>query len=106
MAKPFVYLVLGCKGSDQFRVVSDLIEFGTAKEEKTAFFHSANDADEVAADFSIKNRETAVAAYGYADGVLSFDVPEETDLAFVVADGLEDPSNVRSVSCLASWKWL
>ncbi len=101
MAKPLVYLVLGCKGSDQFRVVADLIEFGTGNDEKSALFHSAGDAEEVAADFLVKHREVAVGAYGLAEGRLSFEVPEDTDLAFVVADGLADPSDM--VEAFHAW---
>ncbi len=101
MAKPLVYLVLGCKGSDQFRVIADLIEFGTGNDEKSALFHSAGDVEEVATDFLVKHREVAVAAYGFAEGRLSFEVAEDTDLAFVVADGLADPSDV--VEAFHAW---
>lgn len=94
MAKPLVYLVLGCKGSDQFRVVADLIEFGTSKEEKAALFHSVGDADEVAADFSVKHREASAVPYCLEEGVLSMSADEGFDLVFVVADGLGDPADM------------
>ncbi len=101
MAKPLVYLVLGCKGSEQFRVVADLIEFGTGKEEKTILFHAARDAETVASDFSVKHRETAVAEYQVTDRKVSFEVPEETDLVFIVADGLADPTDL--VEAVQAW---
>lgn len=93
MAKPLVYLVLGCKGSEQFRVVADLVEFGTGKEEKTALFHSVADAAEVAEDFSVKHREVNVAEYSLQEGRLGLSVDEGTDLVFIAADGVSDPSD-------------
>ncbi|MDQ8187638.1 hypothetical protein [Pelagicoccus sp. SDUM812002] len=93
MAKPIVYLILGCKGSDQFRVIADLIEFGTSDEEKSALFHSSDDAGEVASDFEVKHREVTQAAYSFEAGKLALEVDEATDLVFVVADGRGDPSD-------------
>lgn len=94
MTKPVVYLILGCKGSDQFRVLSDLIEFGTEKEESSALYHSSGDAAEVAADFLVKHREVAVGEYRLEDRTLKLEVPEGTSLVFVVADGRADPTDL------------
>lgn len=93
MAKPLVYMVLGCKGSDQFRVLADLIEFGTGKDEKSFVYYSPRDASDVETDFSVKHREAKASSYEFAEGVLSLSVPEEADLAFVVVDGLGDPAD-------------
>lgn len=101
MAKPLVYLVLGCKGSDQFRVIADLIEFGTSKEEKSIMYHSAGDAADVETDFVVKHREASVAAYAWEDKALKLEVPEEVDLVFLVADGLEDPADL--VEAFHAW---
>ncbi len=93
MAKPIVYLILGCKGSDQFRVIADLVEFGTVEGEKSALFHSAGDAEEVAADFEVKHREVSVGQHACEGSSLELTVAEGTDLVFVVADGLGDPAD-------------
>lgn len=94
MAKPLVYLVLGCKGSDQFRVIADLVEFGTTKEEKSALYHSSNDASDVVADFVLKSREATIGAYSLDKTTLNLKVDETSDLVFIVADGLSDPSDL------------
>lgn len=101
MAKPLVYLVLGCKGSDQFRVIADLIEFGTSSDDKTALFHSAADADEIAADFGTKHRDVQVSPYTFEEGTLGLSVEEGTDLVFIAADGLGDPADM--VEAFHSW---
>lgn len=93
MVKPLVYLVLGCKGSDQFRVLADLIEFGTEKEEKAALYHASGDAAEVASDFEVKHREVTIGEYQLVGRELTLSVSEGVDIVFVVADGLADPTN-------------
>lgn len=93
MAKPIVYLVLGCRGSDQFRVVADLVEFGSLEGEKSVLFHSSQDAEAVSSDFLVKHREAASASYVYENGQLGCTVEEGTDLVFLVADGVTDPAD-------------
>lgn len=93
MAKPLVYLLLGCKGSDQFRVLSDLVEFGTEKDEKSFVYHSPDDLTDVETEFSVKHRETEVVAYVFENGKLQLAVSSEADLVFIVADGLGDPAD-------------
>ncbi|MDQ8181752.1 hypothetical protein [Pelagicoccus sp. SDUM812005] len=93
MAKPIVYLVLACKGSDQFRVIADLVEFGTSEEEKSAFYFSSRDAEEVESDFAVKHRSVSTGAYAFEDGRLTLEVDETADLVFIAADGLGDPAD-------------
>ncbi|MBK1880501.1 hypothetical protein [Pelagicoccus mobilis] len=94
MSKPVVYLFLGCKGSDQFRVLADLIEFGTEKEERSVLYHFAGDAVDVESDFQVKHRETKVATWKIEDGALDIEIDESLDLVFLVADGLSDPTDL------------
>lgn len=101
MSKPIVYLFLGCKGSDQFSVVADLIEFGTEKEEVSVLYHAAGDAEEVASDFVVKHREVSVRACAVNGGSFDIVVPESAELLFIVADGLADPADV--VEAFHSW---
>ena len=93
MANPLVYLILGCKGTGQFQVVSDLIDFGTDKDERSALFYSIDDANDAEDEFSVRTRDVTRGAYGWTNGVLSLEVGSEPDLVFVVADGLADPAD-------------
>lgn len=93
MSKPLVYLILGCKGSDQFRVLGDLVEFGSDKDERSVVFHSPGDADEARSDFAAPHREASLAPYAWDEATLGLSVEAEVDLAFVVADGLADPAD-------------
>lgn len=101
MSKPVVYLFLGCKGSDQFRVLADLIEFGTEKEEVSALYHAVGDAEDVSSDFKVKHREAKVAAYEIVDGRLDLSVAEGAELVFITADGEADPTNL--VEAFHAW---
>lgn len=101
MTKPTAYLLLGCKGSDQFRVLADLIEFGTDKEEVSVVYHSVGDTEVVETDFLVKHREVQIAPYTLAEGKVDVSVPESTDLVFVVADGLSDPTD--TVEAFHAW---
>jgi len=101
MSKPLVFLFLGCKGSDQFRVLADLIEFGTGKEEISALYHAAGDAENVASDFQVKHREVKVAAYQIVDGRLEISVPEGVELVFIAAEGVADPTDL--VEAFHAW---
>lgn len=93
MATPLVYLMLGCKGSGQFQIVSDLIDFGADKNEVSAVYHSAADADDAAAEFKVRSREASLGQYRWDDGVFELEIVGEPDLVFVVADGLADPAD-------------
>lgn len=93
MATPLVYLILGCKGTGQFQIVSDLIDFGTDKDESSAVFYSVADAPEAEAGFSVKSREVTLGTYGWSEGTFSLEIGSEADLIFVIADGLADPAD-------------
>ncbi len=93
MATPLVYLILGCKGSGQFQIVADLIDFGTDTDESSAVFYSVADAAEAETDVKVATRTFSLGTYGWESGVLSLEVGSEADLVFVVADGLADPAD-------------
>ncbi|MBC2606479.1 GTP-binding protein [Pelagicoccus albus] len=101
MGKPLVYLVLGCKGSEQFKVVSDLIEFGTSAEESAAVYYSSHDEDDFSSDFGVKHRQAATGVYQFSGRSLDLTVEGEPDLVFIVADGLANPSDV--VEAFHAW---
>lgn len=101
MSAPLVYLILGCKGTGRFQVVSDLIEFGTAKDDKTLVFHSTADAENAEANLKLKSREAVVASFEVVDDQFNLSVAEGTDLVFVVADGLTSPAD--SVEAFHGW---
>lgn len=92
--KPQVYLVLGAKGSEQFSVVSDLIEFGAMEDENSLVYYSTNDAVAFEADFKVKHRQASAVAYDPAIEGFDFPVSADVDLVFIMADGLADPANV------------
>lgn len=93
MAAPVVYLILGSKGTSQFQVVSDLIDFGAAKDENALVYCSSNDKSEADAEFKVRSREATLETYEWDGESLSIKVPEESDLVFIVADGLADPAD-------------
>ncbi len=93
MATPLVYLILGCKGSGQFQIVSDLIEFGADKEETSALFYAVADAAEAESEPAPRGRDVKRGPYGWENGLFSLEVGGEPDLVFIVADGLADPAD-------------
>ncbi len=93
MATPYVYLILGCKGTGQFQILSDLIDFGADKDEKSLVYCSSNDKSDADADFAIRTREATLVAYEWDGGTLDLRIDGDEDLVFVVADGLSDPAD-------------
>ncbi|MDQ8203448.1 hypothetical protein [Pelagicoccus sp. SDUM812003] len=93
MSTPLVYLILGSKGSGQFNIVSDLIEFGTDKDETSLVYCSENDRGDADQDFSVRSREASLGQYLWKDGALSLQIPGDASVAFVVADGVSDPAD-------------
>jgi len=93
MSVPLLYLVLGCRGSDQFLAVADLIEFGTDKEDKSLVLVSGADLAEGAEAFEAPRRAASLERYDWTESGFSTGAIGDADYVFLVSDGVSDPSD-------------
>lgn len=99
MSKPIVYLVLGSRGSGRRSVLMDLLEFGTDESEKSLVALSPEEPN--TSEFDVRKREVGTVQYKTVDRALNFEVPEETNVIFVLADGAANPA--ESVYAFFLW---
>ena len=90
MADPIVYLILGSRGAGRRSVITDLIEFGTEEAEKSLVALSAEEPNTSA--FEVRKREVKTVECSLVDRALDFEVPNGTNMIFVMADGAQSPA--------------